>query len=120
MSAAHVMTVEAPWRVPFLGVQNAVAELLAKHLGPAPQPPVIVRMTRIAPHSRLTADGLAVALAHVGVGVAYWFGVDPLDARLTWISDRESRGRGIYGIRIEIELVRDKIRVPTVERETSW
>lgn len=112
MSGAHVLSVDAPWRVPFLGVQGAICDLLTEKHGNPPQPPAIVRLIRIAPPSRLSPSGLVDALAPVGVGVARWFGVDPLDSRLVWISGRETSKRGIYAVRIEIELTRDAIRIP--------
>lgn len=73
---------------------------------PAPELPVTVRLTRIAPRRLDTLDNVAMSLKATKDAVASWLGADDADERITWLrcgqrKDPQRRPR-YQGVRIEV------------------
>jgi hypothetical protein len=83
------------------GQRWTIALLLRAELKRAPQPPLEVRLVRIAPR-RLDGDNLQRALKAIRDGVADWLGVDDGDPRLTWLYDQGAGAPKYYGVRVEV------------------
>ena len=68
----------------------------------APDPPLTVTMTRIAPRE-LDSDNLAISFKHVRDGIADWLGVNDNDKRVTWKYAQERGAPKHYAARVEIK-----------------
>ena len=72
------------------------------HTDQVPDPPLVVRMTRIS-SGLLDDDNLAGALKGVRDEVAAMLGYDDGDPRVTWERAQEKAKRGVYGVRVTVE-----------------
>lgn len=89
------------------GEREAVAWALL--MTPAPSPPLVVTITRIAPSNGLDDDNLAGSCKGVRDRIAAWLGIDDADERVHY---RYAQRRGPWGV--EISMVRGRV-VETVE-----
>lgn len=79
--------------------------LLRGKVGSPPSPPLLIRLTRVAP-GRLDRQNMGSALKAVIDGVADWLGMDDGDPRLDWVFAQEKPVKGAvlrYAVRVEIE-----------------
>lgn len=78
-----------------------LAMLASRH--ERPKPPLVVRMTRIAPRKIADGDNYTSCFKHVRDAVAQWLGVDDRHEGCSWeCGPQERGGPGFYGVRIEI------------------
>jgi hypothetical protein len=113
---AALLTLEAPirvvseanahehWRVRSKrakGQRALIQVLLRAKLRSPPSPPLVVRLTRIAPRD-LDSDNLAGAFKHTRDGIADWLGVDDRSPQIDWRYGQERGPAKLYSIRVEI------------------
>lgn len=66
-------------------------------------PRVVVTLTRIAPGTLDSEDNLTAGFKAVRDGVADGLMLDDRDPRLRWHYEQVKRGRGVYGVRVQLE-----------------
>lgn len=92
------------WRKKAARVKShrAVAQTILRVTAARPQPPCVITLTRIAPHT-LDCDNLASGFKACRDGVADWLGIDDGDKRLTWqYAQRKGRPKQ-YAAEVVIE-----------------
>lgn len=102
---AHTHWRERARRAKTQRLAAGVRVLAAIGLAPAPQLPLVITLTRIAPR-KLDSDNLAGSLKHVRDGIADVLGFNDRDERCTWVYDQQ-RGAvaGSYSVLVGIEAV---------------
>lgn len=81
--------------------RSLVRYFLARHVAWPLRLPCSVAITRIGP-GRMDGDGLQASAKHVRDGVADALGVDDGGELVTWRYEQEKRGRGVYGVVVEV------------------
>ena len=71
--------------------------------GSPPEPPWVVKLTRIAPRSLDSHDNLRASLKACADAVAKWLGVDDADERVNWDYDQRKGKPKEYAVVVEIE-----------------
>lgn len=67
-----------------------------------PELPRMVVLTRIGPR-KMDSDNLAISFKHVRDEIAAQYGVDDGSELYDWVYAQESRGKGVYAVRIEVK-----------------
>lgn len=84
--------------------RTGINMLLRGKFGKAPEPPMVITITRLGPRE-LDDDNLAGSAKHLRDGIADWLGVNDRDKRLKWVYVQEkTSGRpSVYGVRVRVE-----------------
>lgn len=84
------------------GQKRAVLALCQTRFGVTPPgPPLVVKLTRIAPRL-LDDDNLRSAFKAIRDAIAFWLEVDDGDPRVAWAYDQKKGEPKAYAIRVEI------------------
>jgi hypothetical protein len=82
--------------------QRGLAAMVLRTSGAKiPAPPLVVRITRIAPCA-LDDDNLAGSQKHVRDGIADWLTINDRDPRVQWVYAQTKSAPKSYAVRIEI------------------
>lgn len=82
--------------------QRKCAWASMRRFGQAPEPPLVVTMTRLGGR-KLDDDNLRGALKAVRDGIADWLGIDDGSDLVTWAYGQEPGGRSATGVRVEVK-----------------